>query len=72
MRKVGTTISKENNVAGYLGVDIRQLKDGEIVITYTGLIDKIITAMGSESSSPKETPVTHGTLPKDKHGEHCN
>ena len=41
-------------------------------MTQTGLIDKIITAMGLDDANPKDTPSICGTLPKDDNGEECD
>lgn len=41
-------------------------------MTQTGLIDRIITAMGLNDANFKVTPPTCSTLPKDKDGEEYN
>ena len=72
LTKLGADLKKENDVAGFLGVDITTNDDNTITMTQTGLIDRIITTMGLENANPKETPAKHGTLPKDAQGEDCN
>ena len=41
-------------------------------MTQTGLIDRIITAMGLDDANPKDTPSIFGTLIKDDNGEECD
>ena len=41
-------------------------------LTQTGLIDKIITAMGLDDASPNKTPAEYGPLPKDQDVKCCN
>ena len=41
-------------------------------MTQTGLIDRIITAMGLDDTNGKDTPAICATLPKDKDGKECN
>ena len=41
-------------------------------MTQTGLIDRIISAMGLDDANTKETPAVSATLPKDTDGEECN
>ena len=73
LRSEGAQLEKEEDVAGFLGVKIdRNDELGTITMTQTGLIDRIITAMGLDDANCKETPATCSTLPKDKDGEECN
>ena len=68
LRNEELSLSKEDDVAGFLGVDINRTNEGTIELKQTGLIDSIITAMGMDDSNPKETPA-EGVLPKDPTGD---
>ena len=73
LRKSGLTLQRESDVAGFLGVQLNVDKDhGKVELTQTGLIDRIITAMGLDDASPNKTPAEYGALPKDQDGEGCN
>ena len=72
LRGLGASLNQEDDVARFLGVDISRDKKGSVTMTQTGLIDRIITALGLDGANTKETPATHGTLPKDGTGEACN
>ena len=73
LRKQGAQLEKEEDVAGFLGVSIdRDDTVGSITMTQTGLIDRIITAMGLDDANIKDTPAVKATLPKDLEGEECN
>lgn len=72
LKAVGADIKKENDVAGFLGVDIQKNDSGSITMTQTGLIDRIISALGLDEANNKETPAKLGTLPKDENGSQCN
>jgi hypothetical protein len=65
-------LSVEDDVAGFLGVEIDRKQDGSIELLQTGLIDRIIVAMGLESANHKRTPAIIGALGKDADGEQCN
>ena len=64
----GMQLSEEEKKAPFLGVKIDKLEDGTIRMNQTGLIDRIIEALGCEDLPPVDTPVTE-TLPKDPEGE---
>ena len=72
LRKEGATLNLEDNVAGFLGVDISRTDKGTIEMTQTGLIDRIISTLGLTDANSKESPAALGTLPKDGKGETCN
>ena len=72
LRSAGASIKKENDVAGFLGVDIKREESGAISMTQTGLIDRIISSLGLDEANTKETPAKLGTLPKDSKGSPCN
>ena len=65
-------LSVESDVAGFLGVHIERKADGTIELIQTGLIDRIIRAMGLEDANIKRTPAVIGALPKDADGAACN
>jgi len=44
-------LEKEEDVAGFLGVQITRHDDGTIEMTQIGLIKKIISALGLENSN---------------------
>ena len=52
-------LEKEGDAAGFLGVDLKK-KNGQVEMTQTGLIDRIITALGLERGDhyPKATPAS--------------
>jgi len=58
----------EDDVAGFLGVLIKKLDEGRIELTQTGLIKRILEAMGIEGANPKSTPAETEALPSDKTG----
>ena len=65
------TLDAEDSAAGFLGVQVRYDDDtGKITMTQTGLIDRIITALGCDDLEEADTPVTE-VLGKDEHGS-CN
>ena len=63
------TLNKEEDVAGFLGIDISKLPNGDVEMTQIGLIDRIIVALGLEEANPKYTPATILPLPKDLNGD---
>jgi len=56
----------EDNVAGFLRVLIKKLDEGRIELTQTGLIKRILEAMGIEAANPKLTAAETEALPSDK------
>jgi len=58
----------EDDVAGFLGVLIKKLDGNRIELTQTGLIKRILEAMGIEGANPKATPAETEALPADKLG----
>jgi len=65
----GLLLEKEGDAAGFLGVDLKK-KNGQVEMTQTGLIDRIITALGLEGGGhyPKATPASHKPLVRDTDG----
>jgi hypothetical protein len=62
-------IHKEDSAAGFLGVDIKST-GGCLTLTQSGLIERIITALGLRAnySKDKDTPAEAAPLPKDPGG----
>jgi Reverse transcriptase (RNA-dependent DNA polymerase) len=71
LRAADMELNKEDDVAGFLGVKMNRSETGSIELLQTGLIDRIITAMGLEGAAPKKTPATVTPLPKDADGDDC-
>ena len=62
----------ESAVAGFLGVDIKSDKEtGQVTLTQTGLIDRIIAALDCDDLPPVDTPADE-VLGKDEFGEPRN
>ena len=72
IRSKGMDVHFEDDVAGFLGVHINRRDDGTIELTQTGLIDRIIDALGLDGATPKKTPAECGALGSDKEGDPCN
>jgi hypothetical protein len=68
IRKVGMQLNVEDDVAGFLGVHIDHNDDGTVRLTQTGLIDRVILAMGLEDANPKGTPAPRESLGRDLKG----
>ena len=62
-------LHRESDVAGFLGIDLKKNEDGTIELLQTGLIDRIITALGLDESKHKDTPTDVKPLGKDEKGE---
>jgi transposase InsO family protein len=64
-------IRKEDSAAGFLGVDMKESKDGSLTLTQSGLTERVIKALGlhSQYSTKKDTPAETSPLPKDSNGE---
>jgi Reverse transcriptase (RNA-dependent DNA polymerase) len=69
LRSEGLELNVEDDVAGFLGVHMKRQSDGSIEMTQTGLIERIIKALGLEQATTRETPAEHGALGSDKDGE---
>jgi hypothetical protein len=68
IRKTGMELNVEDDVAGFLGVHINHNEDGKVTLLQTGLIDRVIAAMGLEDSNPKGTPCPKESLGRDLEG----
>ena len=62
-------LRNEGEVANFLGVHIAKLGDGRFHLTQTGLIDKVLKAIGGERLNGCDTPATPVPLVADTHGE---
>jgi hypothetical protein len=69
LKEDGIWIHKEDSAAGFLGVDISRSQDC-LTLTQSGLIQRIISALGLHSpySTSKDTPAERNPLPKDSNG----
>ncbi len=66
LRDQGLLLEQEDNAAGYLGVKITKTKDGQIEMNQTGLLDRVVEALGldhklstSKWTLAEATPLTH-------------
>ncbi len=62
-------LNVEDDVAGFLGVLLTRNEDGTISLTQTGLIDRILEALGLQDCNSTRTPAQRAPLPLDKDGE---
>ena len=71
LRKQGLLLEQEDDAAGCLGVTMDKSEDGLLEMKQTGLIDRILEAMGLDSklATNKWTPAEHKPLVKDEEGE---
>ena len=70
--KCGLDLNVEDDMAGYLGVHIDKRDDGKLELTQKGLTDRIINALGLESTSNAvATPVEKRALGADIDGPLC-
>ena len=66
-------MEKEDNVAGFLGVQLDvDHNNSTVELTQCGLIGRIIYVMGLDDSTSFKTPVEYGALPKDENSDSCN
>ena len=67
------TLEREDDVAGFLEDNLNVNQESETVeLLQSGLIDRIITAMGLDNANSISTPAEYEGLPKDEDGEPCN
>ena len=64
-------LEKEEDMAGFLGLQIDRTTKGTVVLTQTGLIDRILVLMELEDCNPKFTPADKLPLGKDLEGDPC-
>ncbi|CAB9526109.1 expressed unknown protein [Seminavis robusta] len=72
LRARGMVLEEEDDVAGFLGVQIKpNAETGEITLTQSGLAARIIDALGCKDMPGVDTPATE-TLGKDEFGDPAN
>ena len=71
LRAKGLLLEPEDDAAGFLGVRLHRHDDGRIEMRQTGLIDRIVEAIGLDVkfANPKQTPATGVSLIRDEDGE---
>ena len=71
LRAKGLLLEPEDDAAGFLGVRLHKHADGRIEMKQTGLIDRVIEAIGLDVkfATKKMTPATGVPLIKDEDGE---
>jgi len=71
LRKEGLLLEEEGDAAGYLGVEMTKTEEGLIEMKQTGLIDRILEALGLDTkyATNKWTPAEGKPLTKDEDGE---
>jgi hypothetical protein len=68
IKATGMELNVEDDVAGFLGVHLNHKGNGQVVLTQTGLIERVISGMGLEDANPKSTPAPRETLGRDVGG----
>ena len=77
LREKGLDLEKEDDCAGFLGVDVKVLETDEngratkLELTQAGLIDRVIENLGLNSANGKKTPAKCEPLTKDVDGDPC-
>ena len=71
LRSKGLLLEPEDDAAGFLGVRLHRHADGKLEMRQTGLIDRVVEALGLDvkQASHKFTPSTGVPLVKDEDGE---
>ena len=69
IRACGMELNKEDDAAGFLGVQIEKKSNGTISLTQTGLTDRIIEALGLNESNAKATASPQKALGRDLDGD---
>ena len=70
LREESLDLEEEDDVAGFLGVDVnRDTENDRIIMTQKGLIDRIVKALECETLPAKKTPAEHDALGSDKDGD---
>ncbi len=65
----GLELTQEGSFEEFLGIKFKYEKDGTVVCTQRGLIQKTIAAAGMTDCNPNSTPALQYTLGSDKDGE---
>ena len=68
LKEKGLDLNIEDDVAGFLGLQIKKLESGFVSVTQVGLIDRIIAALNLEDANPKFAPAPKEPLGKDPNG----
>ncbi len=71
MKECNLKFTKQDSVAGYLGIYLDRNINGEIELKQVGLVSRILYAMNLESCNGKETPAELGALGKFKEDMDC-
>ena len=73
LRKQGLLLEQEDDAAGFLGVKMTRTEEGLLEMKQTGLIDRILDALGLDSklATNKWTPAESKPLTRDVDGEPC-
>jgi hypothetical protein len=50
--------SDSGSIANYLGIQIQEEDNGNLLLTQSGLIDRILEALDIKNANPKDTPAT--------------
>ena len=61
-------LDEEDNLSGFLGVDIETLPDKTKRLPQTGLVDRILAAMNLTECNGRDTPAERGELGSDTEG----
>eukprot|EP00956_Cyclotella_meneghiniana_P001084 scaffold1265_cov38-Cyclotella_meneghiniana.AAC.11 len=71
LRKEGFLLEEEGDAAGYLGVEMTKTEEGLLEMKQTGLIDRVLDALGLDTkyATSKWTPAEGKPLTKDETGE---
>jgi len=69
LKKEEFDLDEEEDIAGFLGVEISTASDGTKTLTQKGLTERVLKLMGLEDVSGKSTPAEYGTIGSDKDGE---
>ena len=73
LRAQGLLLEQEDDAAGFLGVNMSRTEEGLIEMKQTGLIDRVLDALGLDSklATNKWTPAEAKPLTRDVDGEPC-
>ena len=67
LRKLNFELTEEGDFSKFLGINFER-KDNKVMMTQTGLIDRIAEATGLTNSNPNHTPCHQAALGKDLEG----
>ena len=68
LKTQGMELNKEDDAAGFLGVQMTKQSNGHIILTQPGLINHVVEAVGVTSCNPKSTPSPRKALGRDLNG----